>query len=157
MRRFVLYCSVASWLGSSDMLLSPALAQVPPNTCQIVNSQAGRMFANGFPTNRLESLGADSYFRVECNGNHRGKIRLSLGAGSQPYNGAVSFKVTGANGIVSPNNSEYSDAPVVLDYLNQDGIGTGQVYYQVRIVSIDRSLLPAASDYTVKLQAEAIQ
>lgn len=156
MRRFIVCCSIAGVFGSHLQSLSPALAQVPANTCQIVGSAAGQMFANAGLATQLESNSADSFFRVECNGTVNGKLRLSFGTGNKLYNGSAKFKVVGTNGFFSSFSSVYGDSPVEVSYSNASGTATGEVRYQVGIAAPSSSLLPAATDYTVQIQAELI-
>jgi hypothetical protein len=157
MRRFVVCCSIVGCLGSDVLLLLPALAQDPNPSCQIVASQAGQMFPNSFPTMRLESFGSDSYIRVECTGKIAGKMRLSLGSGSKLYNGSARFRLVSTSGMFAPTTSDYLDSSIVVPYANDAGRATGELRYQVQVVAPSGYLLPAASDYAVKLQAESIQ
>ena len=159
MRRFIVYCSIASWLGAFNQLLLPAMAQVPPvpPTCSIVGSAAGQMFPNAALAIRLESSGADSYFRVECTGAITGKLRLSLGAGSKPYNGFTRFRLVGVSGIFTPTTSDYTDSPVLIPYANPSGTAAGEVRYQVQVAAANGYVLTGGSDYAVKLQAELVQ
>jgi hypothetical protein len=157
MRRFIVCCSIAGLGSSNALLLSPALAQEPTPACQIVASKAGQMFTNSFLATRLESTGADSYFRVECTGKVSGKLRLSLGAGNRVYNGFAQFKVVSANGVFTPTNLGYTNSPVLIPYANSSGKSAGEVRYQVQVVAPSGYLLPANRDYAVKVQAESIQ
>jgi hypothetical protein len=157
MRQFIVCCSIAGWFGTCIQLLSPALAQEPTPSCQIVASQAGQMFTNSFLATRLESVGADSYFRVECTGKIAGKLRLSLGAGNRVYNGSARFKVVSTSGIFTPTNLDYTNSPVMIPYANSSGKSAGEVRYQMQVVAPSGYLLPANPDYAVKLQAESIQ
>ncbi len=158
MRRFIVCCSIAGWLGSGIKLLSPAMAQVPPvtPTCSIVGSTAGQMFPNASLANRLESNSSDSYFRVECTGAITGKLRLSLGASDKLYNGSARFRLVGVSGIFTATTSDYTDT-VFIPYANLSGIAAGEVRYQVQVVAANGYLLIGASDYAVKLQAELVQ
>jgi hypothetical protein len=157
MRRFLVYCSIVGAVGSHLQSLSPALAQVPANTCQIVSSAAGQMFANPGLATRLESNSSDSYFRVACNGTVNGKLRLSFGAGNKLYNSSAKFKVVGANGCFANAASGYDDSPVEVSYSNASGITTGEVRYQIQIAAPSNTLMPAATDYAVQIRAELIQ
>jgi hypothetical protein len=157
MRRFIVCCSIAGWLGSCHQLLSPAVAQVPPvtPTCSIVGSAAGQMFANAALATRLESS-SDSYFRVECTGAITGKLRLSLGAGSKLYNGSARFRLVGVRGIFTTTTSDYTDSPVLIPYANSSVTAAGEVRYQVQVMAANGYLLPGAPDYAVKMQAELV-
>jgi hypothetical protein len=159
MRRFIVCCLIAGWLGSCPQLLSPATAQVPPvtPTCSIIGSGAGQMFANAALASRLESNSSDSYFRVECTGAITGKLRLSLGAGSKLYNGSARFRLVGVSGIFTTTTSDYTDSPMLIPYANLSGIAAGEVRYQVQVIAANGYLLPGASDYAVKMQAELVQ
>ena len=159
MRRFIVCCSIAGWLGSCHQLLSPVMAQVPPvtPTCSIVGSTAGQMFANAALASRLESNSSDSYFRVECTGAITGKLRLSLGAGNKLYNGSARFRLVGVSGIFTPVTLNYGDTPVLIPYANASGTAAGEVRYQVQVSAANGYLLPGASDYAVKMQAELVQ
>jgi hypothetical protein len=156
MRRFIVCCSIVSWLGFSLHLLLPAMAQEQPK-CLIVGSAAGQMFPNTALANRLESLSADSYLRVECTGAITGKLRLSLAAGSTLHNGSTRFRLVGASGIFTAMTSDYTDTPVLIPYANSSGKAAGEVRYQVQVVAANNHLLVGASDYTVKLKAELVQ
>jgi hypothetical protein len=159
MRRFIVCCSIAGWLGSCHQLLSPAMAQVPPvtPTCSIVRSSIGQMFANTALATQLESNSSDSHFRVECTGAITGKLRLSLGAGSTLYNGSTRFRLVSVSGIFTTATSDYTDSPVLIPYANLSGTAAGEVRYQVQVSAANGYLLPGATDYVVKMQAELVQ
>lgn len=159
MRRFIVCCSIAGWLGACPQLLSPAMAQVPPVTpaCSIVGSAAGQMFANAALASRLESNSSDSYFRMECTGAITGKLRLSLGAGSKLYNGSARFRLVGVSGFFTTTTSDYTDSPLLIPYANPSGMAAGEVRYQVQVIANNGVVLPATSDYAIKMQAELVQ
>lgn len=154
MRPLVICCSIASWLCFGIQFGSSVLANDAAN-CQIVATQAGQLFANGSPTNRLESFSSDSYIRMECTGNITGKLRLSLKS-SKPYNGVVRFRVISTSGVFTPMTSDYADSPVQMAYTNATGRAAGEVRYQVQVVAPSGYLLPSAPDYAVELQAELV-
>jgi hypothetical protein len=158
MRPLVICCAIASWFGCSIQSLSPALAQTPEPTpsCEIVGFQAGQMFANASLAARIESSGSDSFFRVQCTGNISGRLRLYLTAGSRAYNGSASFRVVSTSGIFTPTTSGYTNGVVDVPYSNTSGTAAGVVYYQVQVVAPSGSLLRAAPDYAVVLQADRI-
>lgn len=156
MRRFIVCCSIAGWLGSGTQLLLPAMAQVPPvtPTCSIDGIPPERMVPNAPLANRLES---NSSFRVKCTGITTGNLRLSLGASSKPSNVSTRFRLVRTSGILAANPSDYTDLPVLIPYRSVSGTNTGDVLYQVQVISINGYLLPAAPDYAVKMQAELVQ
>jgi hypothetical protein len=155
MRRFLVCSAIASFIGVSCQLPSPALAQVPEKTCQIVSSESSPMFANGSLANGLQS-GA-STFRVQCNGATSGLLRLSLMGDNKLYNASARFRVIGVSGVFpSTGFGGYTTTPVSVSYSNASGVTAGTVSYQVEVVAPSGYLLPAASDYTVRMQAELV-
>jgi hypothetical protein len=155
MRPLVVCCSIAlCWFVPA--LRFRSLAQELPRNCQIVATQSGQMFPYGSPATKLESFGSDSYIRVECRGNISGRLRLSLASGSKLYNGSAGFRLVSTSGIFAPMTTEYADSPVIVPYANASGRASGEVRYQVRVVAPSGYLLPAGSDYALKLQAESL-
>lgn len=152
MYRSLVCCSIFSWLCISQ-LPTVAIAEAKP-VCQIVSNKTGQMFATSSLATRLESLGNESYFRLQCTGNISGKLRLSLASGTKAYNALARFRITSANGVFSSTTSEYADSPVVVSYTNPSGTSSGEVRYQVQVAARNGYFLPAAPDYAVKLQAE---
>jgi hypothetical protein len=154
MYRSLVCCSIASWLCSSQ-LSTVAIAEAKP-VCQIVANKTGQMFTTSSLTNKLESLGNESYLRLQCTGNISGKLRVSLASSSKLYNASARFRITSANGVFPSTTSEYTDSPVVIAYANSSGTSSGEVRYQVQVVARNGYFLPAAPDYAVKLQTEWI-
>jgi hypothetical protein len=163
MYRFGLFCSFAAWLIVLGQGLAPTAAQ-DADSCGIDVAESISASSNNpmLPTpsllaTQLESASTDSRIVVKCTEASSGYVRLSINTiNTNGSSNEASLKLSGVSGFFTAQSNDYPNNFIDVPFNSSQDQPTGEIRYQVRIVSPNGYYLPAANNYSVGVRAKVI-